>query len=76
MLDGYRCKYWCPEWLWLWAVRRVDRWHEQQRHQELLDIWARQEAEQDERYAAMFEKTWANFPRKSGSSTLTGKLHR
>ena len=19
---------WCPNWLWLWAVRRVDRWHD------------------------------------------------
>ena len=36
-----------------WAVRRVDRWHEE-----------RYQAEQDKKYAAMFEKTWANFPRK------------
>ena len=21
---------WCPQWLWRWAVRRVDKWHEEQ----------------------------------------------
>ncbi len=27
-LGGFRTYWWCPNWLWLWAVRRVDRWHE------------------------------------------------
>ncbi len=31
----------------MWAVRRVEKWHVQQKQQELLDIWERQEGEQD-----------------------------
>ncbi len=27
-LDGYLCRLWMPPWLWLWAVRRVDRWND------------------------------------------------
>ena len=30
VLDAYRTYWWCPNWLWCWAVRRVDRWHEEQ----------------------------------------------
>ena len=28
VLDGYRTHFLCPNWLWRWAVRRVDKWHE------------------------------------------------
>ena len=26
--SGRRQGWWCPNWLWRWAVRRVDRWHD------------------------------------------------
>lgn len=55
---------WVPDWVVRWALRRVGKWRERQKQQELLDIWERQEAEQAERYAAMFKVTWEPFPRK------------
>ena len=36
-----------PFWLHNWAVRRVDRWHVEQKQQELLNIWERQETDPD-----------------------------
>jgi hypothetical protein len=56
------CRWWCPEWLWRWAVRRVDRWHE--------DIAGLIHEMHDG------EVVPRRTPFSEGHTTLTGKLHR
>ncbi len=86
----YRPK--CPDWLWIWASRRVDRWCEEQRGTVTLP-WAwivKQPGFEGLEYDArthsieigdgpIFDKLWDEFRREEHikrSTTLTGKLHR
>lgn len=71
---------WASEWLWCWAVRRVDKWHEEQ-HRQLNDacglvmkVW---EGEQPVPRIDVVDESpggHAETPRRP--ATLTGKLHR